>query len=125
MRLHPLLIPLLTTLACAQGTRPALAQRSGLARLPWILADSYSFKVLPPRQAPRLVPEATVVVVGDYLPLFTEREIRFLEFRAALLADLRVHLEENVPSAPQGTFVPVRYGGNPVQKLYPFGGRKW
>jgi len=36
-----------------------------------------------------IVPEATVIVESDYLPLCTEREIRFLEFRAALLADLR------------------------------------
>lgn len=117
MRLRHLLIPLLSTLAWAQG--PALARPA------WVLADSYSFKVLPLRRLPGLVPEATVVVEGDYPPLFTEREIRFLEFRAALLADLRLHLENNQPAGPEGSLVPVRFGGNPVPKLYPFGGRRW
>lgn len=103
----------------------AFAQVGGFQRTPWALADHFGLGIFPLKPLRNSMPEATVIVESDYLPLFTEREIRFLEFRAALLADLRVHLKDNSPVASQGTIVPLRYAGNAVPKLYPMGGIKW
>ena len=102
----------------------AAAQDGGLARQPWILADGFALRVLPTLPAPLGEPSATVIVEGDYPPLFTEREIRFLEFRATLLADLRIHLKNGVPgSAASG--IPVTFSSSPGPRLYSFGGWRW
>ena len=103
----------------------AFAQEGAFQRNPWTLADRFGLRLFPLQSLRGSVPEATVIVESDYLPLFTEREIRFLEFRAALLADLRIHLENNVPSPSQGVGVPMRYAGNAVPRMYPMGGLKW
>lgn len=102
----------------------AFAQAGGFQPAPWTLVDHFGLRVFPLPSLRGTVPEATVIVESDYLPLFTEREIRFLEFRAALLADLRIHLENNVP-APTQTNVPIRYAGNAGPRLYSMGGLKW
>ncbi len=117
MKFRSLLFSLLPVLASAQG--------SELPRPQWILVDSHALQALPLGPLRGRVPEATVIVEGDYPPLFTEREIRFLEFRAALLADLRIHLQNHVSSPPEGALVPVRYGGNGVPRIYPLRGVKW
>ena len=117
MKFRYLILALLPSLAFAQV---GIFQRS-----PWTLMDRFGLRLSPLQSIRNDMPEATVIVESDYLPLFTEREIRFLEFRAALLADLRNHLENNVPSPSQGASAPVRYAGNAVPKLYPMGGVKW
>ena len=103
----------------------AFAQEGAFQRNPWTLADHFGLRLFPLRSLRGSLPEATIVVESDYLPLFTEREIRFLEFRAALLADLRKQLEEDAPSPSQGATVPVRFAGNAGPRMYPMGGRKW
>ena len=113
MKFRYLVLALLPSLAFAQG---GVFQQN-----PWTLMDRFGLRIFPVRSIPGSVPEATVIVESDYLPLYTEREIRFLEFRAALLADLRVHLESNVASPSQGANVPVRYAGNAVPRMYPLG----
>lgn len=117
MKFQYLILALLPSLVFAQvGT---------FQQNPWSLVDRFGLRIFPLQSLRGSVPEATVIVEADYLPLFTEREIRFLEFRAALLADLRKHLEEDVASPSQGASVPVRYAGNSVPRMYPMGGLKW
>jgi len=104
----------------------ASAQVGIFQQAPWSLVDRYGLRIFPLPSLRGSVPEATVIVESDYLPLFTEREIRFLEFRATLLADLRKHLQDNVPSPSQGAGVPIRYAGNAVPRMYPMGGlNRW
>lgn len=117
MKLRCLMLALLSSLASAQAG-PFQAN-------PWTLADRFGLRIFPLKPLPGSVPEATVIVESDYLPLFTEREIRFLEFRAGLLADLRRQLEEDGPSPSPGAGVPVRYAGNGVPRIYPLGILKW
>jgi len=100
----------------------ALAQVGAIQRAPWTLADRFGLRVFPLKSLRGSVPEATVIVESDYMPLYTEREIRFMEFRAALLADLRIHLKNNDPSPLAGAGVPIRYDGNAVPRMYPMGG---
>ncbi len=117
MSFRTLILALLPSLAFAQvGT---------LQQNPWVLVNPFGLQIFPLQSLRGAVPEATVIVESDYLPLFTEREIRFLEFRASLLADLRKHLEDNVPSPSQGAGVPARYAGNSVPRVYPMGGLRW
>ncbi|MBL0311163.1 MAG: hypothetical protein IPP78_00330 [Holophagaceae bacterium] len=103
----------------------AFAQVGPFSQSPWALVDPFGLRIFPMQSLRGIVPEATVIVEGDYPPLFTEREIRFLEFRAGLLADLRKRLEEDVASPSQGAGAPVRYAGNAVPRMYPMGGLKW
>ncbi len=103
----------------------AFAQVGIYSPTSWTLADPFGLQIFPLQSLRGSVPEATVIVEADYLPLFTEREIRFLEFRAALLADLRKRLEEDVASPSQGAGVPVGYSGNAGPRMYPMGGVKW
>ena len=104
----------------------AFAQEGAFQRNPWTLADHFGLRLFPLRSLRGSLPEATVVVESDYLPLFTEREIRFLEFRATLLADLRKHLQDNVASPSQGAGGPIRYAGNAGPRMYPMGGlNRW
>ncbi len=103
----------------------AIAQEGAYQQIQWALVDQFGLRVFPLQSLRGRVPEATVIVEGDYLPLFTEREIRFREFRAALLADLRKQLEEEVPSAPQGAVGSAHYAGNAGPRMYPMGGLKW
>lgn len=117
MKFRYLILALLPSLASAQV--------GVIHQVPWSLADHFGLQVLSPISIRGSVPEATVIVESDYLPLYTEREIRFLEFRAALLAELRIHLESNVPSPSQGAGVPLRYAGNAVPRMYPLGGVRW
>lgn len=101
----------------------AAAQDGGIARQPWILEDHFSQSVLPRRPPPLAEPSATVIVEGDYPPLFTEREIRFLEFRATLLADLRIHLKNMAPG--RSAAMPVNFSSSPGPRMYSFGGWNW
>ena len=101
----------------------AVAQDGGLARQPWILTDGFGLRVLPPLPAPLGEPSATVIVEGDYPPLFTEREIRFMEFRATLLADLKIHLENGVPGSG-ASGIPVTFSSSPGPRVHSFGGWK-
>ncbi len=103
----------------------AFAQVGAFQRKQWALVDRFGLQILPLQSLRNLMPEATVIVESDYMPLYTEREIRFMEFRAALLADLRIHLENNDPSPLAGAGVPIRYAGNAVPRMYPMGGLKW
>ncbi len=117
MKFRCLILALLPSLASAQV---GIFQQA-----PWSLVDRYGLRIFSLQSLRGSVPEATVVVESDYLPLFTEREIRFLEFRAGLLADLRKRLEEDVASPSQGAGVPVGYSGNAGPRMYPMGGVKW
>ena len=103
----------------------AFAQEGTFHQTPWTLVDRFSLGLFPLKSLRAIVPEATVIVESDYMPLYTEREIRFLEFRAMLLADLRHHLENNVGPASQEAFMPVRYPGNVVPRIYPMNGLNW
>ncbi len=117
MKFRTLILALLPSLVFAQA--------GGFQPTPWSLVDRFSLGIFPLPSLRGSVPEATIIVESDYLPLFTEREIRFLEFRAALLADLRKRLKEDVASSSQGAGVPVGYSGNAGPRIYPMGGLKW
>ncbi len=117
MKSRFLILALLPSLAFAQGV--------AFQPNPWTLVDRFGLRIFPLQSLRGSVPEATVIVESDYQPLFTEREIRFLEFRAALLADLRIHLKNNVPSPSEGAGVPVRYAGNAVPRMFPMGSLNW
>ena len=118
MKFRCLILALLPSLAFAQvGT---------FQQTSWTLIDRFGLGIFPLPSLRGSVPEATVIVESDYLPLFTEREIRFLEFRAGLLADLQKRLEEDIASPSQGAGVPIRYAGNAGPRMYPMGGlNRW
>ncbi|MBL0212027.1 MAG: hypothetical protein IPQ13_14120 [Holophagaceae bacterium] len=117
MKFRYLILALLPSLASAQA--------GGFHPPPWSLADHFGLGIFPLQSLRGLVPEATVIVESDYLPLYTEREIRFLEFRATLLADLRSHLESGAPSPSPGAGVPLRYAEGAGPRMYPLGGLRW
>lgn len=116
-----LFFALLPTLAFAQD-RPSFR-----AEVPanWFLSDGISKRWFPKPQIVTDEPSATVIVEDGYPPLFTEREIRLMEFRAWLLADLKHHLDSNAPAPPRGAGTPAGYGEHNGPRLVPFGRKKW